>query len=143
MSRVIRIESGASTRTRVLRRLAQALRAATQPTNSSGAEARDILAFLALGLATLQESVEETASAWERRGYWVKADQFRQKWAWGPRVLASLEASLHQGDLLRAGASALEIAAILADLRVDAGRGRGKAWRGAWEAWRSTRSVRC
>jgi hypothetical protein len=47
--------------------MAQALHAAAEPVQSSGAEEHDILAFLALGLAELQQSVTETTSAWERR----------------------------------------------------------------------------
>jgi len=135
VSRVLRTESGTTRRARVLRGLAQALRAAVQLKDSSSEEERDILAFLALGLATLQESVEETSSAWERKAYWVKADRFRQQWDWLPRILAVLEMSLQRGDLIRAGAYGLEIAVILADLKVSAGRPKGKPWNGAWNAW--------
>jgi len=135
MSRVLRIESGTTRRARILRGLAQALRAAAQTRNSSDAEVQDVLAFLAMGLMSLQDSVEETVSAWERRAYWVKADRFRQQWDWVPRMRARLEASLHQVDLIQAGGHALEIAAVLAELKVRAGRSKGKPWEGAWKAW--------
>ncbi len=115
--------------------MAQALRAAAEPRVSSGAEERDILAFLALGLAQLQASVVETTSAWERRSYWVKADRFRQQWEWVPRNLTRLEASLDRSDLIQAGACGLEIAAALAHLKVKPGRAKTRPWVGAWRAW--------
>ena len=135
VSRVLRIETGTTRRARILRGLSQALRAAAQTKDSSAMERKDILAFLAMGLTSLQESVEETGSAWERRAYWVKADRFRLQWAWIPRILAPLEESLHHGDLIRGSACALEIAAILAELKVKAGRTKGRPWEGAWNAW--------
>ena len=119
--------------------MAQALRAAADPTVSSGTEERDILAFLALALAELQESVRETTVAWERRAYWVKADRFRQQWEWVPRNLARLETSLRQDDMLQAGACGLEIAVHLADLKVKPGRTKSEPWKGAWRAWAGTR----
>jgi len=118
-----------------MRGMAQALRAAAEPADSSRTEEREILAFLALGLAELQESVMETTVAWERRAYWVKADRFRHQWGWVPRNLARLETSLRQDDMLQAGACGLEIAGLLADLKVKPGRATSRPWKGAWRAW--------
>ena len=119
--------------------MARSLRAAAQPEVLSGAEERNILAFLALGLAELQVSVTETTSAWERRAYWVKADRFRQQWEWVPRNLARLEASLRQADLIQARACGLEVAVALANLKVKPGRAKARPWEGAWRAWSQTR----
>ena len=139
MSRILRSERGTTNRARIMRSMAQALRAAAEPEDSSGAEERDIPAFLALGLAELQDSVTETTSAWERRAYWVKADRFRQQWEWVPRNLARLEASLDQADLIQAGACGVEVAAALADLKIRPGKAKAKPWKGAWRAWSETR----
>ena len=81
MGRIVRTESGATRRRRILNGMAQALRAVAQRAEVSDDETREVLAFLALSLAELDESIEETAGAWERREYWLKAVSGRS----GPR----------------------------------------------------------
>ena len=43
---------------------------------------KDMLAFIALTSEAVINSVTTTIRAWEKRGYWIKADQFREKWNW-------------------------------------------------------------
>ena len=33
-------------------------------------------------LEAIDESIEQSVAAWEKRGYWLKADRFRQEWRW-------------------------------------------------------------
>ncbi len=55
------------------------------------AETRDLVAFIALALKQVDETIDETCRAWEKRDYWIKADQFRQQWAWTTPTAAKLE----------------------------------------------------
>lgn len=43
---------------------------------------RDICIFIFLTLQEISNSVQQTIQPWEKRGYWVKADQFRTEWEW-------------------------------------------------------------
>ena len=43
---------------------------------------KDMLAFIALTSEAVINSVRTTMGAWEKRGYWIKADNFREKWNW-------------------------------------------------------------
>jgi hypothetical protein len=115
--------------------MAQALRAVGQRPGVTDAEARDVLAFLALSLAELNESVEETAGAWERREYWLKADHFRLEWAWISAILGRLEAALRLGDLGQASACGMELAKVLSDRHHRTRDSSASPWRGAWDAW--------
>jgi hypothetical protein len=116
--------------------MAQALRAVGQDNSPSQGEIRDVLAFLALSLGELNASVEETASAWERRAYWLKADRFRSEWSWVPRIHARLEAALRVEDLGEAQACGMELANLLADRRLRTLKAGGaRPWGGAWDAW--------
>jgi hypothetical protein len=45
-------------------------------------QVRDLTAFIVLTLRQIDETVEETCKAWEKRDYWIKADRFRQEWFW-------------------------------------------------------------
>jgi hypothetical protein len=43
---------------------------------------RDLLAYIALSLKTIGETIDESVAAWEKRGYWIKADHYRMEWNW-------------------------------------------------------------
>jgi hypothetical protein len=120
--------------------MAQALRAVSSQPAPGESDTREILAFLALALAQLQASVEETAVAWERRSYWVKADRFRRDWEWAPRLRSALDGALGEGDLDRAAACGIELAMALAASRVKPGRSVAGLWAGAWKAWLAERT---
>lgn len=139
MSRIVRTESGATRRRRLLQGMAQALREVSRSPAPSATESRQILAFLSLALAQLQASVEDTAGAWERRSYWVKADRFRRDWGWVSHVRSALDAALQEADLERAAACGMELATAIAAIRVRPGRSIAGLWDGAWEAWLAER----
>lgn len=142
MSRIIRTEGGATHRTRILRAMAHAIRSTAGPDRPSPESLRDVFAFLALSLAELEASVETTAVAWERREYWLKADQFRQEWAWIGTSRVSLEAALSSADLEKAGVCGIELATRLAGRNLRVGKSAGRPWHGAWEVWRERRGAR-
>jgi hypothetical protein len=43
---------------------------------------RDIAAFISLSLFDISATVDKSVEAWEKRGYWLKADRFRMEWSW-------------------------------------------------------------
>jgi hypothetical protein len=49
---------------------------------SLDAEAKDMAAFIVFALREISASVDKSASAWEKRDYYLKADAFRRDWAW-------------------------------------------------------------
>lgn len=135
MSRIIRPESGATRRNRILRGMVLAIRSTSTSGEPGTQPASDVFAFLALSLRELEKSVEETASAWERRSYWLKADQFRQEWAWVGRLRPPLEEALRAGDWDKASACGIELATVLAGRRLKVADSRARPWEGAWRAW--------
>jgi len=54
-------------------------------------ETRDLVAFIALALNEVDATIDVTCQAWEKRDYWLKADQFRREWAWAGRTADKLE----------------------------------------------------
>src|SRR4030095_2906884 len=55
-------------------------------------EVRDLTAFIVLTLKQIDETIDETCTAWEKRDYWIKADRFRNDWFW----TKTAEGKLHQ-----------------------------------------------
>ena len=87
MSRVINTNSPGKRRNAQLRAIAELLRRLSQQPAIND-ETKDMTAALVYCLRAIDDTVEESARAWEKRGYWKKADDFQQKWWW-----ASLEAA--------------------------------------------------
>jgi hypothetical protein len=55
------------------------------------AETKDLVAFIALALNEIHATIDVTCLAWEKRDYWLKADQFRREWGWAGRTAEKLE----------------------------------------------------
>lgn len=107
MARIIRPDSPARARTS----LVAAIRAALADLEAAGEpdDLRDRLAYAGVALRELERSTERTAEAWERRGYWLKVDQFRREWGWAGQGAAAILGCLLGDDPegARAAASAL------------------------------------
>lgn len=108
MSRVINTNSPTKVRNQCRRSIAEILRRLSQKPQID-AEARDMAAAIVFMLNDINDSVEQTVSAWEKRGYWMKAERFLREWEW------SREASANFDDVLRNEAWDL-LPGLLADL---------------------------
>ncbi len=97
MSRVINPDNPGKKRNQVMRTAAELLRRLSQKPDID-AEARDMLAMLVFCLREIDEGIEDSAKAWEKRDYWMKAEEFRQRWAWAGRAADELKALILQED---------------------------------------------
>jgi hypothetical protein len=134
MGRVIRTETAARDRRQLLQGLGAALARAADP-KCAPEEQGDILGFSALSLRELSKGVDTSASAWEGRGYWLKADKFRREWGWAADICAALDASLEAKDLGRAALAAARMAPHLASVHVPARMARSRPWQGALQRY--------
>ncbi len=39
-----------------------------------------------LALEEINSNIDKSVEAWEKRGYWVKADKFRLDWEWSGKL---------------------------------------------------------
>jgi len=131
MSRVIRPDSPSRLRTALL----DSVRATLPALDTAGSDAqlRDRLAFILLALRQVQASIEPTAQAWERRAYWVKADQFRRNWTWVGRIGDSMLEAVLAGDLVSARELALTIEPHLPPSRAAKTRDLSGLWAGCFQ----------
>ena len=82
MSRITNIDgTPAAQRNRLRRTIAEILRHLSAK-KSIDAEAKDMVAFIVAALRSIDESIEKSCAAWEKRDYFLKADQFRREWTW-------------------------------------------------------------
>ena len=81
MSRVINIENAGKDRTLLSRHILLAIRELGQ-SNDDLTKSRDLVAFIIIALGQIAQTIDSSVAAWEKRGYWVKADRFRMEWGW-------------------------------------------------------------
>lgn len=54
-------------------------------------ESKDMAAALVFLLREIHSGVIQSATAWEKRGYWMKADRFIREWQWTIEAAANIE----------------------------------------------------
>ena len=92
MSRIIHTGSTPAKRRHAHRRsCAEVLRLLAQRATFD-AEAQDMAAFLVHNLRGIYRTIDESAQAWDERGYWRKAERLRADWLWSRTVADELDA---------------------------------------------------
>lgn len=89
MGRVINSDSPLQNRTRLLKLISNSLIIISEG-KSSGNDINDLIAFIILSLTEMEKTINQTTAPWERRDYWIKADQFRNEWKWVSEIRAQL-----------------------------------------------------
>lgn len=131
MSRIINPDSAGKERTRLTKAIVLAVRELAQQTEP-GDESRDLAAFIAIALTIVTETIDVSVAAWEKRGYWVKADKFRMEWAWSGKLAEKMREAVLVEDWTGIAQAATHIAGRLNKITVPAGHHLGRPWVGAW-----------
>lgn len=132
MSRIINPDSAGKERTRLTKVVVLAVRELALQTRP-GEESRDLAAFIALALAVIAGTIDISVAAWEKRGYWVKADKFRMDWAWAEPLAGRMKQAVLKDDWAGVAQAAAQVAQRLNKITVPPGHRLGSPWVGAWE----------
>lgn len=132
MSRVINPDSAGKERTRLTKEVALAVRELARQTEP-GALSRDLAAFIALALGQIGETIDVSVAAWEKRGYWVKADRFRMEWLWAGAYGAKMKQAVLSDDWATVATVMIQTAQKLAKVEVAANHRLGQPWVGAFK----------
>jgi hypothetical protein len=96
MSRVVNPENAGKLRNQHMRTAAEVIRRLSlKPEVDS--EARDMAATLVLVFREIEDGIEESMLAWEKRNYWNKVEQFRSQWSWVGYAASKLEGMIRAG----------------------------------------------
>ena len=132
MGRVINPEGAGKERTQLMRSVVLALRELMQQ-NSADLKTKDLAAYIALALQAIDETVEVSVAAWEKRDYWLKADRFRMEWSWANRMGASMRDAVLTEDWPKVAQTAAALTEKVKNTAVPKRHGLGEPWNGAWE----------
>jgi len=131
MSRIINPDSAGKERTQLTKGIVLAIRELAKQ-NDPGPESRDMAAFIALALENIAGSIDVSVAAWEKRGYWVKADKFRMEWLWAGPYSARMRDAVLADDWATVALVMTQTAQKLAKVNVPAGHRLGRPWVGAY-----------
>ncbi len=137
MSRVINPDSAGKQRNLLSRSIIGALRELMmQPEPNE--TAHDAAAYIVLALQEISSTVETSVQAWEKRGYWVKADRFRMEWDWAGRLAEQMKQALLVEDWAMIAGLVTQIAGKLSSVKVTPRSRIGTPWVGAWKQFQSS-----
>jgi len=90
VSRLINGTNPSTERNQLRRTVAEALRRLMTKKKIDD-ESKDLVALIVYALRGIAQGVDQSARAWEKRDYFVKADKFRMEWAWAEKYANRLE----------------------------------------------------
>jgi uncharacterized protein YigA (DUF484 family) len=131
LSRVISIESAGKERTQLARAIVVAMRELSQQ-NDLDEKTKDLAAFIALALEEIAATIDLSVAAWEKRGYWVKADRFRMEWIWTERLGATLRQAVLGEDWGTVALTVGQVGEKLSSVKVPLRNRVGTPWQGAY-----------
>jgi hypothetical protein len=132
LSRVIKLETVGKERNQLIRATALVVRQLLQQ-KEIDVTTRDLAAFSALTLAAIEETIDPSVAAWEKRGYWVKADRFRMDWLWTGQLSKTMRQAVLSEDWQKVAQTAVQIAQKIADVKVPQHHRLGTPWAGAYD----------
>ena len=135
MGRVVNVNNPAKQRNQLMRTAAELLRHLSQKQELDD-EAMDMAALLVYCLREIDDGIEASAQAWEKRDYWIKAEQLRQRWVWTGNASARLENLIRSEAWERLPTVLVELFPHFSDIKITKFTRNASEWEGAYERLR-------
>ena len=132
MGRVIHTEGPGKVRNNQIKAILFAIRelmGQSKPDDST----KDLVAFIGLALIEIYESIETSVAAWEKRGYWLKADRYRLEWEWTGNLGREICADLLVDDWARIALNTATVAQKFGQVKLPKSNRIGSPWKGCLE----------
>ena len=130
MSTIYSPDSAGKERTRLSKTIVLALRELMKQSEPNQMT-KDLTAYVVMALEEIAGNIDASVEAWEKRGYWVKADKFRLEWEWAGITAKSMRAALEKEDWGLVAISAAKIAQKLNKVTIPEHHRMGTPWVGA------------
>ncbi len=132
MGRIVNVDSPSKIRNQLMRTSAELLRHLSQKAELDE-DARDMASQLVFCLRGIEEGIETSAMAWEKRDYWVKAEQLRHRWAWAGLAATRLENVIRDGAWNQLPEVLAELFPYFTDIKINRFTREPSEWAGAYE----------
>ena len=94
---------------------------------------QDLLAYIALSLSSIGETIEESVAAWEKRGYWVKADRYRMEWTWAGRFGDEMKSAMVEENWPEVARILGQVTQKLSTVKIAQKNRLGTPWVGSYQ----------
>ncbi|MBK8027894.1 MAG: hypothetical protein IPK19_42595 [Chloroflexi bacterium] len=131
MSRVINTDSTGKQRNQALRTIAELLRRLSQKSEIDD-DAKDMAAHLVVCLRDIDAGIDSSAAAWEKRDYWMKADELRMRWAWAGSMAAQIQQMVLEGHWQDLPTMMVKLMPRVSDIDVNKLTRKESTWRGSY-----------
>ena len=131
MARVINTNNPGKRRNSFMRTSAEILRRLSQQ-KEVDEDTKDMVAMLIYCFRGIDATVEESITAWEKRGYWKKADDFQQKWWWTSLMETSLKKLVEEDDWDKLPEVMVKLFPHLSDIKINKMTRNAKEWEGTY-----------
>jgi len=132
LSRLIKTGSASKDRILLEKGIVLAIRELTmQP--AMDATTQDLLAYIALSLEAIGETIEESVVAWEKRGYWVKADRYRMEWVWASNLGEEMKQAILREDWGSVVRITAQVTQKMSKVKIYQRKRLGSPWTGSFE----------
>lgn len=132
MGRLITSDSTGTQRQRHRRTIAEAMRLLMSKPKMD-AESRDLMALIVLSLREIHAGVDKSAGVWDKKHYYIKADQLRAEWEWTAKMADRMTTLLKVGDWVRLAQLLADLVPRFADVDVKQVTRTSRLWEGAYE----------
>ena len=133
MGRVINNNTPGKKRNAMMRTIAEILRRLGQQNGEINDDVRDMTAMIVFCLREIDESIIETIKAWEKRGYWQKADKFQLEWMWSEQYAIKLEKLIREDNWSSLPEVMMKLFPHFADIEINKLTRNPDEWDGAYE----------
>lgn len=131
MGRLINSESAGKDRTRLTKTVVIAIRELLRQ-KEAGDLSKDLIACVLMSLDGIYETVDASVEAWEKRGYWLKADRFRMEWDWTKIIADKMRPLVLSENYPELIPLMVEVLQALDSVKVSENHRLGTPWTGAW-----------
>jgi hypothetical protein len=131
MGRLVQTESTSTQRQRHRRTIAEALNRLMAKRELDD-EARDLAAIIVFSLRAIADGVEQSASVWDKKHYYIKADRLRADWEWAGRAAERMSSLIRVGDWVRLPVVLADLVPRFSDVSVSKLTRSESLWRGAY-----------
>ncbi|MEL6403998.1 MAG: hypothetical protein AAFR81_06525 [Chloroflexota bacterium] len=133
MGRVINNNTPGKKRSHMMRTIAEIVRRLGQKGGTVDDDVRDMTAMIVFCLREIDESIIETIKAWEKRGYWQKADRFQREWMWSGDYATKLERIVRDENWSSMPDVMMQLFPHFADIEINRLTRNPDEWQGAYE----------
>ena len=132
MGHIIKLETAGKERLRLQKEIVIAIKELAKQTGVDQTT-KDLVAYIAIALQAIGKTVDESVAAWEKRGYWIKAERYRIEGDWAKKLGEDLHRNLLDEDWKKIVEIIGKVTQKMNKIKIPQRIRYGTPWVGSWD----------